>query len=343
MTTTPPPSASVHYLQSLLRVIDEQSLDGQALFAQAGVDPALFQHPDERVPFEQLLDAWHLAVEQADDPTLGLFGATRFHPAVYGPLASIILTSPTLGDVAAQLVRFQSIPENATTASMAVEGDQVVLAIDCEQMAAERIRPVVEYALSEVIGIGRFLTEPAHHERIRFNEVSFRHQAPVAAERYREMLGVTPVFGADRNEVRFDLTLLSLPTACPDPELFESLLERIAARHRPREAGLVEQVEGVLVSALPRGVPRIAEVAAQLNMTVRTLQRRLEQAGWGYADLLDATRQRLAEQLLRRAEASVTEVAFLLGFSEASAFHKAFQRWTGASPGEWRRQHGDPL
>ena len=120
--------------------------------------------------------------------------------------------------------------------------------------------------------------------------------------------------------------------------MFESLLERIAARHRPREAGLVEQVEGVLVSALPRGVPRIAEVAAQLNMTVRTLQRRLEQAGWGYADLLDATRQRLAEQLLRRAEASVTEVAFLLGYDDPNSFTRAFHTWTGTTPEAFRRQ-----
>jgi AraC-like DNA-binding protein len=284
------PSASVHYLQSLLRVMAERQVDGHALFARTGLDPDLFRHPDSRVPFALLLDAWHLAMEELDDPGLGLLGAEQFHPAIYGPLASIIMTSPTLGDVATQLVRFQAIPEDATHAELAMEGSEVVISFDSEHFDQDRIRPV----------------------------------------------GVTPQFNESANEVRFDAQLLALPTACPDPELFQSLLERIAER-QPR-ATLAGQVEQFLASALPRGVPRIAEVAEQLSMTVRTLQRKLEQEGWRYAELLDDVRQRLAQALLSREEASVTEVAFLLGFSEPSAFHKAFQRWTGESPGEWRRR-----
>ena len=108
------PSASVHYLQSLLHLLSELEVDGHALFRQAGVDESLFHNPDNRVPFETLLRAWHLAMEASGDPVLGLRGAQRFHPAIYGPLASVIVTSPTLGDVATQLTRFQAIPENAT-------------------------------------------------------------------------------------------------------------------------------------------------------------------------------------------------------------------------------------
>lgn len=326
----------MHYLQSLLRVVADRKEDGHALFVRAGLDPALFQHPDTRVPFALLLDAWHLAMEVLDDPGLGLVGAEQFHPAIYGPLASIIMTSPTLGDVATQLVRFQAIPENATHAELSLDGDEVVIAIDSEHFDADRIRPVVEYALSEIIGMARFLVDSQHHHRIGFTRVRFRHEPSTALERYQAMLGATPEFGGSRNEVRFDASLLALPTACPNPALFSSLLEQIAAS-QGSAGSMVEQVEQYLVSALPRGVPRIAEVAAHLNMTVRTLQRRLEQEQWRYAELLDDVRQRLACELLGREDASVTEVAFLLGFSEPSAFHKAFLRWTGTRPGEWRR------
>ena len=331
------PSASVHYLQSLLRVIDERQLDGRALFARAGLDPDLFQHPDSRVPFALLLDAWHLALDALDDQALGLVGAERFHPAIYGPLASIILTSPTLGDVATQLVRFQAIPENATHAELTLEEGEVVISFGSEYFDQARIRPVVEYAMSEIIGMARFLVDRQHHDRIRYTRVRLAHDSLAPGQRYAQAFGVVPEFNQARNEVRFDAQLLGLPTTCPDPELFRSLLERIAARHDVAPASLAEQVEQFLVSALPRGVPRIVEVAEQLNMTVRTLQRKLEQEDWRYAELLDDVRQRLARQLLGRQEASVTEVAFLLGFSEPSAFHKAFQRWTGQSPGEWRR------
>lgn len=332
------PSASVHYLQSLLRVMADQGLDGHALFAQAGVDTALFDHPDKRVPFELLLKAWHLAMAEAGDPTLGLFGMEHFHPAIYGPLASIILTSPTLGDVATQLLRFQAIPEDATHAQMQLQGDEVVLRIASAYFADEPIRPVIEYALSELIGMARFLTDRQYHDDIYFLSVCFRHRPAVPVVHYAERLGVAPRFEQDCNEVRFSARLLALPTACPDPELFQGLLERMTARYAVQEDSLVQQVEHFLIAALPRGVPRIGELAAHLNITVRTLQRRLRQAGWGYAELLDDMRYRLAQQLLGRDEVSITEAAFLLGFSEASAFHKAFHRWAGVSPGEWRRR-----
>lgn len=335
------PSASVHYLQSLLRVIDERDIDGRALFARVGLDPDLFQHPDSRVPFTLLLDAWHLALEALDDQALGLVGAEQFHPAIYGPLASIILTSPTLGDVATQLVRFQAIPENATHAALSFEDDQVVIVFGSDYFEQDRIRPIVEYAMSEIIGMARFLVDRQHHDRIRYASVRFAHPPSGPMERYQAALGVIPEFNAPCNDVRFDTELLALPTTCPDPELFQSLLERIATRHDVTPATLSDRVEQYLVSALPHGVPRIADAAQELNMTVRTLQRKLEQEGWRYAELLNDVRQRLARELLGRAEASVTEVAFLLGFSEPSAFHKAFQRWTGQSPGEWRRRQND--
>lgn len=316
----------------------DRGLDGHALFARAGVDTVLFDHPDKRVPFALLLNAWHLAMAEANDPTLGLFGIEHFHPAIYGSLASIILTSPTLGDVAAQLVRFQAIPEDATHAEMSRDGDDVVLRIASPHFSDQLIRPVIEYALAEVIGMARFLTDRQHHDEIGFQSVRFRHRPAVAAAHYAARLGVEPAFEQPCNEVRFSARLLALPTACPDPELFQGLLERLIARHALPDDQLVQQVEQFVMAALPRGVPRISQLAADMHLTVRTLQRRLQQAGWGYAELLDDIRQRLARQLLRRDEVSITEVAFLLGFSEASAFHKAFHRWQGVSPGEWRRQ-----
>ena len=331
------PSASVHYLQSLLRVISERQQDGQALFVKAGLDPALFQHPDSRVPFALLLDAWHLAMDALEDQALGLAGVEQFHPAIYGPLSSIIMTSPTLGDVATQLVRFQAIPEDATHATLSVDDDEVVITFASDYFDTARIRPVMEYAMSELMGMARFVVDQQHHSQLQFAGVRFAHAPSAPVSRYEAALGVTPEFEQGSNEVRFQAQVLGVPTTCPDPDLFQSLLQRIAARHDVPPASLADQVEQFLVSALPRGVPRIADVAAELNMTVRTLQRKLEQEGWRYAELLDDVRQRLARELLGRAEASVTEVAFLLGFSEPSAFHKAFQRWTGQTPGEWRR------
>ncbi|MDF1822557.1 MAG: AraC family transcriptional regulator [Alcanivoracaceae bacterium] len=332
------PSASVHYLQSLMQVMAELGLDGRAVLARAGLDTAELEHPDNRVPFDVLLRAWHLAIEESGDPVPGLLGARRFNPAIYGPLASIIVTSPSLGDVAAQLVRFQAIPEDATHADIELQGDEVVLRFDTGDYDPAYIRPVVEYELSEILGIARFLTDPVHHPRLVFNAVSFRHAAPADVALYRELLGATPAFEQAYNEVRFDADLLGLACACPDPDLFQTLLERMEARHNDPDDSLPQRLKQFIVHALPRGVPRIRDAAEHLGMAVRTLQRRLDDEGVTFADSVDAVRHDLACKLMRRKDASITEAAYLLGFTDPSAFHKAFRRWTGQSPGEWRRR-----
>ncbi|HNN16736.1 MAG TPA: AraC family transcriptional regulator, partial [Giesbergeria sp.] len=111
--------------------------------------------------------------------------------------------------------------------------------------------------------------------------------------------------------------------------------ELLQARH-PRDTGIVAQVRQRISARLGQGAVKLADVADDLHLSTRTLQRRLMDAGVAFQTLLDATRHELACHYLAHSDMPITEVGYLLGYQEPSAFHHAFKQWQGVGPGQYR-------
>jgi AraC-like DNA-binding protein len=160
-------------------------------------------------------------------------------------------------------------------------------------------------------------------------------------EPYRALFGVLPEFDAEHDQLVFDSNLLDLPMKNHDDALSE-LLRRYAQpalKAVARTLTWSERVEGCLQSGIDPGV---AAVARDLAVSPRTLQRSLSNEGTSYLEIAARTRRAVAERLLQRRELAIAEVAFALGFNDSSAFHHAFVRWTGTTPGDYRsRQLGN--
>jgi AraC-like DNA-binding protein len=158
--------------------------------------------------------------------------------------------------------------------------------------------------------------------------------------RFERVFRCVPIYGCEDNAIVVDLATLNKPLSFANTEVVkasETALERYQSNLGDR--ALTEQIAAVLKELLPSGEPRQEDVAQRLNMTLRTMQRRLTEANSCYRDVLNDTRQQLAQgYLASEPQYSVGEIAFLLGFSEVSAFTRAFRRWTGTSPREWRSQ-----
>lgn len=171
-------------------------------------------------------------------------------------------------------------------------------------------------------------------------ETRFQHPAPSDIREHERIFRCPVRFGAAANEFVFDSAYLTLPIVKADPSLC-ALLDRHAegllAKY-PREDSLVERVRTILKDELNGGDASLESVARQLSLSERTLQRKLRALGTSHNELLDQMRKDLAVRYLREPEMAVCEVAYLLGFSESSAFHRAFKRWTGTSPNEFRRR-----
>ncbi len=169
-------------------------------------------------------------------------------------------------------------------------------------------------------------------------EVCFRHPVPESADAHERHFGCPVRFGTDRDAMLFRSDELVAPNVLGDRSIsrfFDSHLDQALAAVAD-EPGLDRRVRTQVARALSQGVPTLSDVAGRLGMSGRTLQRRLSDAGHTYQALVDEARRQLAQQLLRETRYPLAEVAFLAGFSEQSAFTRAFKRWSGQTPRSFR-------
>ena len=174
----------------------------------------------------------------------------------------------------------------------------------------------------------------------RPDAVSLAHAAPANFSGHVDYFGVTPTFCAHHNEIRFDASVLhqevgdadrsSLPAV--DGELHEIV------RSDSEEESWISTLRVQVASRLCDGYPRLSDVAPDLGLSTRSLQRRLGARGLSYRDLVQDARHSLAMRYLEESETDLTEIAFLLGYADLSAFSRAFHRWTATSPGALRRR-----
>lgn len=170
--------------------------------------------------------------------------------------------------------------------------------------------------------------------------VHFRHAAPGDTSAHEAWFGCPVVFGADRDALEVSEAALAKPNKLGDAsvsEFFEAHLAE-ALGSLIEDSALAKRVRIEVSQALSQGVPTISNVARSLGMSGRTLQRRLADQGHAYQELVDAARRELAERFLRGTQYSLAEIAFLTGFSEQSAFTRAFKRWAGQTPRSYRLQ-----
>jgi AraC-like DNA-binding protein len=186
--------------------------------------------------------------------------------------------------------------------------------------------------LRELTGVSDASTTPI--------EAAFQHPPPANAARYQEVLGCPVHFNADELRLVIPRAVFDRPLRRADEQLFDylerhaqALLER--AVERDTASALVRQT---LCARLREGEPRQGDVARALALSERTLQRRLTEEGTSFAAILDEIRAELARMYLGDPNLAVFEVAYLVGYSEPSAFVRAFRRWTGTNPREYRQR-----
>ena len=192
--------------------------------------------------------------------------------------------------------------------------------------------------LAANVSFGRWLVG----EAFRPNRVTFCHDAPGETDVFREFFGCPVDFGEPVNELVYpeEVMALAIPNASEDlllllSERADRLLDSLSSR-----SGIAARIASLLATQLNNTLPDKSLIAAQLGMSERTLQRRLRDEGTNFKEILDDTRHYLARELLRNTQLPLTEVAAHMGFSEPSAFYRAFKKWEGCTPGQYR---GEPV
>jgi AraC-like DNA-binding protein len=306
-----------------------------ALLKRLELTSDILEDVEARVAFDVVLRAWELAAELSDDPFFGLHFGERLPPGAFDIVDYTACSCATLGEAIKRLVRYQRLLHDAVHVSVEERGPELRIAHIMDDARGAGARHAAEAALASYVVRMRVLTG-AH---VSPREVHFVHAAPRDRGELSRLFGAAVVFDAPSDLLVFDAACSALPLRQADGTL-RAILERQAdamvARLPAPNGPFVEIVLRMILRMLPDGEPRLAQAAARLSMSSRVLQRRLSAEGESFQTVLDRARRDLALRYLADPRVTIAETGLLLGFSDPSAFNRAFRRWTGVSPSAHR-------
>lgn len=300
----------------------------------AGLSRASLEGPEARVPEAANNRVWEVLACASKDPDFGLHFAERMTVDAFDVVGHLLARSRTFGQGLDRVVAYSRILHDAGRVEVEPRGANVVVFPGCRGLTHDFPRQIAEFAAASVVVLGRQTTG----KTIPVSAVRFRHPAPARVSEHLRIFGVAPSFDARETEVEIAGSVLALPIRDAQAALVTYLdaYARDVLGKLPEEADLVTQVERAITTSMSRGLPDMDVVATQLAMSARTLQRRLAEVETTFQELLDSVRRRYAERYLADDRLAIAEVAFLVGFSEPSNFHRAFRRWTGTTPAAYR-------
>jgi AraC-like DNA-binding protein len=324
-------TASVAYLRALFDYVQARGLPPAALWAGHCLD---LDDRDARLPESECADLFDRAAQQLADDALGLHVGESIRPGHYGVLGYVAMNCATLGEALSRLQRYQALVLDIGPLTVQMKSDELRLSWSPD---SERpFRQLAEFNLAGLVTFARWISGRADTPR----RIEFNYPAPRDLAEHRRIFGCELRFDRPHYAIVMPQAWLQQPLIQPDPAMRELMLRLADKQMLGLERGgtVLARARSLVARRLSEGELALEQLAAQLEISPRTLQRKLKEAGLGYTQLLDGIRQELAERYLADPNLDLNDLAFLLGFSEQSAFQRAFKRWKGESPGAWRKR-----
>ena len=291
---------------------------------------------EERIPDSAYFDLidW-ICSYYNDEPALVFRYASELKDDDIGALGLAAKSAPTLRDSLVRLERYFRLVTDTAVYRLVEDHDQVIFIFEARTEDRPALELRDECALAAVAtNIKRFCGRD-----LRLDYVSFSHACRNDPARFEDFFGCEVRFGAALNAIGLQRDLLALPNRLGDKGISDFLtqhLEEEIAR-LSNDSSLREEVIQRVSNRLSNGVPQAIEIAQQMGMSERTFYRRLADEGFSYRDVLRDAQSALARELLSETKCSISEIAFLTGFSEQSTFSRAFKRWVGEAPAKYRQ------
>jgi AraC-like DNA-binding protein len=332
------PQISVLAIKPLLEALRARGVESAPILAQAGLADLPVSDPDARLPLARLDRIWEGAAEAVGDPCLGLHLAETVGSESFGLLSYLGTTSPTWGEGLRRVSRYFRVLSDASSYDLLVADGAARVTAEHNVPADGPVRQRVEFTVAVLYCYGRRAIEAEWNA----DDVFFEHAAPADTTEHRRVFRCAPRFSAGASGFRFPAELLERPLCARDPALAE-LLERMAARfiaEAPPTMSVAGALRDLCIRRRFEGDLTLEWAAREVGMSPRTLQRRLGEDGTSYNEVIDTARRHVATRMLAQPAVAIAEVAFAVGFSEPAAFHRAFKRWAGMTPTEYRRRAG---
>jgi AraC-like DNA-binding protein len=302
----------------------------------AELDCGVLAVSDHFIPAATFAAILNEAARSTHDDCFGLHFGERFDPKHIGPLIYVALNSPTIGAAIENVERYLHVYDSSAKWSCAVEDDRAYICFMLTDLDIDDLRQSNEHGMTLILNTVRMMIGSQWAPL----EVRFAHAAPERVGEHQRIFRAPVLFGAAMNTLVIERSLIEAQVPAADGKLYpivkrylDQILDAV-----PKEDELLTTVRKSIAESMREGDPTLARVAKKLGVSPRTLERRLEERGIRFKKLMDDTRRRFAIDYLAERAHTLTQVAFLLGYSEVSAFNRAFKRWTGLTPMNYRRK-----
>jgi AraC-like DNA-binding protein len=320
-------------IRGILRAARLMNLDTSAALGFSGIDSRTLAESDTRLPRTLLFGLMANMAKASGDDYFGLHLAEHATAGDFAVLDYAMRNSPTLGVSYEQMCRYSHVLHDGIDIKM--DNDGTVVRLHYQEPAGSP-RQLAEWVVALWIVVGRDMTSTHFPAR----DVTFQHAAPADSSEHARLFGVPAKFDQTHYSVSFDAAVLDRPLTGADPNLLRVVSgycqELLATVERP--TSFPDQVRKVVAELLRGGDATLETTAKRMAVAPRTLQRKLRSKDSSFQAVLDEVRCDLAKRYLAQSSLAIEETAFLLGFSEPSAFNRAFKRWTGVTPSNYRAQ-----
>jgi AraC-like DNA-binding protein len=309
----------------------------QVLLRRIGLTADAVRQPDGRIPFEALMRAWEIAPELVADDAFGLHVGAALPRGALGLIEYCARASATLHEAADRLLRYQRLLHDRARFALSLSETRATLSAWIAGASAPPPRHFQESMVAALLTFARDVTG----DDVTPLEVAFQHAAPRATAEHGRVLRGPIRFSAPQCHIVLPRAVLELPLRDADPALAR-VLDDCAARALARLPPIADGVRlcrELIARQIAAGVPpRVGYIARELALSPRSLQRALGASGWSFRSLVDDVRREVALAMVINGAEQASQIAYRLGYGDASAFHNAFRRWTGHTVAQVRQR-----
>jgi AraC-like DNA-binding protein len=321
------PTTLASWVALIARTLDERGIDSERLLRSASLDPQLMRNPDARYDTIAVQRLWAAALQSTQDPGFGLAVGRKWHPTTFHALGYAAMASSTLGEGLALVVRYSRVVTNASYLELQYRGNEVSLRLISRIPPHTVSEHAARAAISAVLTAIVVLCHRTRGSRPGLRRVTFEQTHPECISRMQGFFGC-PVAAGRENSLVFSRSEVDTPLPTGNA-LLRRINEQIMLQYLSRcEAGsFTDRVSSELAYLMPSGRLTQRTIAKSLNVSVRSMQRKLQEERTTFRELLDLARKRHIDLYTHEGTLSRSEVAHLLGFSDERSLVRARNRW----------------
>jgi AraC-like DNA-binding protein len=325
---------SMMMVRALAGAVERRGASREQFLQHAGLESSAIDAGDARLTLVDYMRAMDAALSVSRDPALGLHMGEHASPLMFDVIGYLAHQAATLRESIHAIERYARLAAEGHDPQLIEAGDAAWIRFPSLRGNWAAVRLTAEFALTGLLSTLQLFVGP----HAKPNQVCFAYDAPGYAAEYARVFGTPVRFGHDMTALEFPRAWLDRTQAYPNPPM-QALLETRAERmlkNLLHEAAWTERVLQILASYDPRQMPSMTDVARALQMSARSLRRKLATENAIYSDLVESAHMNAAKRMLQDRQASIQETAHAMGFAAPAAFHRAFKRWTGLTPRQYQ-------